>query len=604
MPLNHLPACSCSDCYQNEISRAEKELHLNLSENSRRDFLKKAGRLGLGLGIGGGLIAGPTAASAMHEEDAAQRFHEMQRSKSVQNNKASILTILHTADIHSQLLTHDEFFIENGKEVYKKRGGFAVLKTMINSLRHQNPANTLVIDGGDCFQGGGVAALTEGRAIVPLMNNIGYDIMLPGNWEVVYGKEMMMKDMFGYNGVKVCANMFHDTKDAQHDDLIFPPYYVKYIAGMKIGFIGYNDPLTPKRQSPAYSNGIRFAFPEENMQRYIRLLKEYEKCDMVFLLTHMGLAQQIGLANKPETMGADYILGADTHERVRKPIEGKYARVTEPGAFGSFIAKLDIVVEKGLVKDSSYQLLDVDPYKYKEDVEMKLLVNKAREPYKKELDKVIGKTRTPLLRYYVMETPMDNFITDAIMWKFKPDIALSNGFRFCPPLVPDAQKGYAEITKDYLWSMLPVDSEAKKGIITGKQLWEWMEKELHNAFAKDPAKRFGGWVVRFNGMQVNFTIGRELGERVNWIKVNGLPVDLNKEYSFVACEREGDPDTTICRVEGVDEPTRLGYTLHRVIEEYLAKHSPIAPRMEDRCTATDAPHRLLTQLMGFGYEFR
>jgi 5''-nucleotidase/2'',3''-cyclic phosphodiesterase and related esterases len=44
------------------------------------------------------------------------------------------------------------------------------------------------------------------------MNNIGYDIMLPGNWEVVYGKEMMMKDMFAYNGVKVCANMFHDTK--------------------------------------------------------------------------------------------------------------------------------------------------------------------------------------------------------------------------------------------------------------------------------------------------------------------------------------------------------------------------------------------------------
>ena len=47
------------------------------------------------------------------------------------------------------------------------------------------------------------------------MNNIGYDIMLPGNWEVVYGKEMMMKDMFAYNGVKVCANMFHDTKDEQ-----------------------------------------------------------------------------------------------------------------------------------------------------------------------------------------------------------------------------------------------------------------------------------------------------------------------------------------------------------------------------------------------------
>jgi len=248
--------------------------------------------------------------------------------------------------------------------------------------------------------------------------------------------------------------------------------------------------------------------------------------------------------------------------------------------------------------------MDVDPGVYGEDEEMKRLVTKAREPYKKELDRVIGQTKTTLQRYYVIETPMDNFITDAIMWKFKPDIALSNGFRFCPPLVPDAKTGVADITMDFLWSMLPVDSEAKKGIITGSQLWNWMEKELQNAFAKDPAKRFGGWVVRFKGMEVNFTIGNDAGKRVNWIKVAGKPLDMEKEYSFVACEREGDPDTTICRVEGVKEPKRLGATLHSVIEEYLKTHSPVAPKMEGRCTATDAPHTLLTQLMGFGYEFR
>ena len=70
-------------------------------------------------------------------------------------------------------------------------------------------------------------------------------------------------------------------------------------------------------------------------------------------------------------------------------------------------------------------------------------------------------------------------------------------------------------------------------------------------------------------MEVNFTINNEAGKRVNWIKVGGMPLDLEKTYSFVACEREGDPDTTICRVEGVSEPKRLGFTLHSVIEEYL-----------------------------------
>ena len=329
-----------------------------------------------------------------------------------------------------------------------------------------------------------------------------------------------------------------------------------------------------------------------------------EKCNLVILQTHMGLAQQIGLSDMPFIEGVDYILGADTHERVRVPIKRTYAKVTEPGAFGSFVAKLDIAIEKGVVKEQAYQLLDVDPDRYKEDPEMKALVHQVREPYRKQVDRVIGTTRVPLVRYYVIETPMDNFITDAIMWKFKPDIALSNGFRFCPPLVPDRKTGLAEITVDFLWSMLPDDSNAKLGNVSGKQLWEFMESELQNAFAPDPSKRLGGWLVRFKGMEVNFTINNKDGKRVNWIKVKGEPLDPNKSYTVVACEREGDPDTTICRIENVNKPELLTPSLHKVVEEYLAVHSPIAPKFEGRATATDAEPTLLTQLTGVGYEFR
>lgn len=599
---NHTEHCTCQSC-NDIVSQKEKELSVSISEASRREFLRKASRFGMALGLGGGLIS-PMAASALTTNEGAQKSKEMLCNKAVKDGKAQVITLLHTADIHSQLLMHDEFFVENGNAVFKKRGGYATLKTMIRELRKQNTVNTFLIDGGDCFQGGGVAALSKGQAIIPLMNNIGYDLMLPGNWEVVYGKEMLMRDMFAYDGPKVCANMFHETNDTFNGELIFPPYFIKKIGGIKIGFIGYNDPLTPKRQSPAYSEGIRFTFPQENVSKYIKILREYEACQLVILLTHMGLAQQIDLSNQDHVKGADYILGADTHERVRTPIQGKNAKVTEPGAFGSFVARLDLVLEGGEIKDQSYQLLDVDPEKYPEDEEMKALVKQARAPFQKRLDRVIGKTKTPLVRYYVLETPMDNLITDALMWKFNPDIALSNGFRFCPPLVPDSKTGFAEITEDFLWSMLPVDSEAKEGLITGKQLWDWMEKELHNAFAKNPAERFGGWVVRFKGMKVNFTINKDFGHRVNWINVKNQSIDLLKAYRFVACEREGDPDTTICRVDNVASPSRLKVTLHSIIEEYLSEHSPVAPKIEGRIIATDAPNHLLTQLVGYGYEFR
>jgi hypothetical protein len=78
----------------------------------------------------------------------------------------------------------------------------------------------------------------------------------------------------------------------------------------------------------------------------------------------------------------DYILGADTHERVREPLHGKFCKVTESGAFASFVGKLDLVFENGAIKEETYALLDVDPERYAEDEQMKTLVAAAREPYR------------------------------------------------------------------------------------------------------------------------------------------------------------------------------------------------------------------------------
>lgn len=565
-----------------------------ITSDNRREFIKKSALIGLA-----------TVFNPLTEVIASNTISD---ETDLMDDKAAAkketITFLITTDIHSQINTHDEFFWENNQAVYKKRGGMAVLKTMIDAYKKKNPANTIVYDGGDYFHGHAVASLTEGEALIPIFNNLGYDLMLPGNWEVVYKKKKMLYDMGHANAAKICANMWHKTTDADNGELVYQPYWIKYIAGVKVGVIGYTDHLIPKRQSPAYSAGLRFDHAEVNLAKYVKLLREVEGCAVVLVATHMGLAQQVGLANNPAAEGVDMILGADTHERVRVPIQGKYTKVIECGAFGSFLGKLDLIIENGKLVDTKYELLDVDPVKFPADKNMQAMIDKAFEPFKKDMQTVIGTSTTPLVRYFVMETPMDNLITDAIKWKFKPDIALSNGFRFCQPLAVDPKTGVATITKEFLWNMLPVNSEAKTGIVTGKQVWDWLEKELQNAFAKDPSKRFGGWFVRYNGMEVNFTIGNEFGKRVNSVKVGGEPIDLAKEYSIVACEREGDPVDTLCRIEHVKNPTQSDMLLHDVIIEYLKNHSPVAPKLEGRATATDEPQTLLTQLKGTTYEFR
>src|SRR5690606_39165890 len=130
---------------------------------------------------------------------------------------------------------------------------------------------------------------------------------------------------------------------------IFQPYQILTRLGVKIGFLGYTDHLVPNRQPPALSKGIVYTKPEENIGHYVKLLREQEQCNFVIILSHLGLSQQIALANNPDCQGVDYIFGGDTHERIRKPIQCTYAKVVEPGAFSSFVGRLDLQVKDGKI---------------------------------------------------------------------------------------------------------------------------------------------------------------------------------------------------------------------------------------------------------------
>jgi hypothetical protein len=164
--------------------------------------------------------------------------------------------------------------------------------------------------------------------------------------------------------------------------------------------------------------------------------------------------------------------------------------------------------------------------------------------------------------------------------------------------------GEADITVDYLWSMLPVESVLKTGVVTGAQIRDWLENELENTFAKDPTRRFGGWLVRFKGLVVRFTIGNPTGHRIQDVTIGGHPLVDGRRYTVLGSEREGDPDNTVSRMVGVGDPHRHEVTVHQVVTEYLAVHSPVSPRVEGRAIATDAPSNLLSQVEEAGYQFR
>jgi sulfur-oxidizing protein SoxB len=380
------------------------------------------------------------------------------------------------------------FFGKTGRSCFRKTGGYANVSAMLKTLREQNP-NSFTLDTGDMFQGSELSVETSGKAFVPVLNAMDYDLYLPGNWEVVYGKKNMQDLMGSLSAPKICTNMYHDLGNGRRGELIFQPYHIWNVAGIKIGFLGYTDHLVPKRQSPIYSKGILYTAPEENLAHYVDVLKNQEKCQFIIIIAHLGLSQQIALANRQECNGVNYILGGDTHERVRKPIECKYAKVVEPGAFGSFIGKLDLTVENGKVTGDSYELLEVTADNIKPDPVVAKIVADNEKPYQDTINKIIGYSTIPLYRYFVVENPIDTLVLDGLKWKFKDvDIVLSNGFRFCPPNATPDHTGNIPITEGYLFDMLPVDSVVRTGKVTGAQLLKWLEKELNNVFAEKAEK--------------------------------------------------------------------------------------------------------------------
>jgi hypothetical protein len=80
---------------------------------------------------------------------------------------------------------HDELFWENGKAVFRKLVG--IHGNSIERVEKKNP-NTYTIDTGDMFQGSELSVETTGSGLCTHFKCIRLQLVLPGNWEVIWGR--------------------------------------------------------------------------------------------------------------------------------------------------------------------------------------------------------------------------------------------------------------------------------------------------------------------------------------------------------------------------------------------------------------------------------
>lgn len=494
------------------------------------------------------------------------------------------VTVLHMADTHAALEAHPEiFFDSSGKPVFRQAGGFALLAAAIKAERAKAAGGAaMLVNVGDTIHGAAVAEWTQGAGIVPIVNRLGIDAFVPGNWEFAYGPETFRQRMSELNHPVAAINLF----DAKTGQRMFPASIVKTVNGTRVGVIGITSIIVDKSMAPDFSKGLRFTFKEDVQAEVDRL--RGEGVEIVLLATELGLAQETRLAR--EIKNADFILGGHTHERTEKPIiDNGSIPVIQSGSEGSFLSRLTFQMRGGRVVGYEHKLLEVTAENYRPDRKIKRLVAEIRRPFARRLDETVGRTDTDLFRKGVLESSMDNFISDAVREATGADIGMANGFRFSYPVTKGA------ITEESLFNIFPMEANIKVGTLTGKQLQAFWENSLEDVFAADAYGQRGGWGARPSGMVVRVRLGAPKGQRIVWMKVGDRLVEDDKLYTVASCDRPGDAAETLCRFEGATNSRTLSITVHDAMRAYLRRHKTISPAVEGRVSAEDAEGKVWSQ---------
>ena len=434
-----------------------------------------------------------------------------------------------------------------------RMGGFAHLKTIIDSLRGEfGKEQTLLLDGGDTWQGSWTALQTRGKDMVGALNVLGADVCT-GHWEFTYTEKEVLENIKELKAEFVAQNVFvkedalMDGAPAFDEDsgLAFKPYTIKKLGNARVAVIGQAFPYTtianPKRFIPDWTFGIK----PDHLQEVIDQIKKKEKPDAILLLSHNGYDVDKKLAQV--VSGIDFIMGGHTHDGVPEAVpvknKGGVTYVCNAGSNGKFLNVLDLDIQNGKIKDFKFTLLPVFSDLVPEDKEMKAYIEKVRKPYLKDLTRVVATTDVTLFRRGNFNGSFDQIICDALRKVKGADISFSPGFRWGTSVIAGQDITFEDLATQT--AMTYPETYVRE--MDGATIKNVLEDVADNLFNQDPFYQQGGDMVRTGGLSYTIDPVQKMGKRISNIRtLDGKPLDPKKKYkvagwSTVNSKAPGEP---------------------------------------------------------------
>jgi len=420
---------------------------------------------------------------------------------------------------------------------YGKVGGFSHLASLVKQLRAAVAENqTLLLDGGDTWQGSGTALKTNGMDMVGACNLLGVDIMT-GHWEFTYQDQQVLENIAAFNGEFIAQNV-NATEEALFDGAevydedsghVFPPYTIKKLANSRLAVIGQAFPYTPVANPKRFIPDWTFGINDGELQSLINEIRDTHKPDAVVLLSHNGADVDIKMASS--VTGIDVILGGHTHDGIPKALEIKNADgitlVTNAGSNGKFLGVMDLDIKQGRVRGYQYKLLPIFSNLIEPDKTMHAYIDNVRAPYMDWLSEELGTTETTLYRRGNFNGTFDQLICDALRHQNDAQISLSPGFRWGTTL-PVNNTITMEHVLDQTCMTYP---ESYRREMSGKNIKLILEDVCDNLFNPNPYYQQGGDMVRLGGMDYTCKPNESIGNRISDMTLDdGTAIDENKNY--------------------------------------------------------------------------
>jgi sulfur-oxidizing protein SoxB len=447
---------------------------------------------------------------------------------------------------------------EKHAKVMGRTGGFAQIKTVVDFLKNNfGKEKTLLLDGGDTWQGSATALYTRGKDMVGAMNLLGVDVAV-GHWEFTYKAQEVLDNVKELNAEFLAQNvkvkedaLFEETDIAkqaydQDEGYAFKPYTIKKLGNARVAIIGQAFPYTTIANPQRFIPDWTFSINDDGMQDLVDEVRESEKPDAVIVLSHNGYDTDKKMAQV--VTGIDFIMGGHTHDGVPEAVpvknDGGVTYVCNAGSNGKFLNVLDLDIQNGKIKDFKFTLLPIFSDIVPEDAAMKKYIKDVRAPFLKELTREIATTENTLFRRGNFNGSWDQIICDALMDVKGADISLSPGFRWGTSVMP----GQAITFDDLMTQTAMTYPETYARDISGKDIKNILEDVADNLFNPDPFFQQGGDMVRTGGISYKINPIAKMGERISDITLtkSGEKLEASKSYkvagwSTVGAKSPGEP---------------------------------------------------------------